>query len=160
MSLEQAYDEQYFCPHKRIKVSTATIAILGACSENGKTASRKLAAGNRLLLLDEKKEALQQLKDELEAKYPGNIEAMECFRDTGWEADAIVLAIQTDKDREAFTIMKPYVTGKTVIIFSSNEKEVAEIKQLLPYSKLVSISEGDCECVNKMQALLKEALSN
>jgi hypothetical protein len=141
-------------------VSTATIAILGACSENGKTACHKLAAGNRLLLQDEKKEALQKLKNELEAKYPGNIEVMECFQETGWEADAIVLAIQTDKDREAFTLMKPYVTGKTVIIFSSKEKELVEIKQLLPYSKLISINEADCECVNKMQALLKETLSN
>lgn len=137
----------------------ATIAILGACSKNGKTASRKLAAKNRLLLIDENKEALQGLKEELEATVMGvEVEIMECFENMGWEADAIVLAIQSPKDKEVFSLMKPYVTGKKVIVFSSNEKELNEMISLLPWSKVISINEADCECVNKMEELLKETL--
>lgn len=139
-------------------MSTPTIAILGACSKNGKTASRKLALKNRLLLLDENKEELQQLKTELEVQSAGGIEIMECFQDTGWEADAIVLAIQSGKDNENFSIMKPYVTGKPVIVFSSDEEEAGMMKELLLHSKVISINETDCECVNKMEALLKETL--
>ena len=136
--------------------ATTTIAILGACSKNGKTASRKLSVNNRLLLLDHNKEELLQLKNELEAQPANGIEIMECFLDTGWEADAIVLAVQTDKDEEAFNLMKPYVTGKKVIVFASADQDMNEIQSLLPYSKVISINEADCDCVNKVDALLKE----
>jgi len=138
--------------------ATITIAILGACSKNGKTASQKLSAKNRLLLVDENKDDLEKLKEELEANENSGVEIMECFQDTGWEADAIVLAVQRGNDNEAFTLMKPYVTGKTVIIFSSDEAETKKITGLLPHSKVVSINEADCECVNKMEGLLKAAL--
>jgi len=76
----------------------------------------------------------------------------------GWEADAIVLAIQSIKDKEIFTLMKPFVTGKTVIVFSSWEKETGELKSLLSHSNVISINEADCECVNKMQTILNETL--
>ena len=136
-----------------------TIAILGASSKNGITAGRKLAANNQLLLVDEDKGKLLKLKAELEST--GDIvgvDIMECFQDTGWEADAIVLAIQSTKDTEIFTLMKPFVTGKTVIVFSSGEKETEQLKSLLPYSKVISINEADCECVNKMETILSETL--
>ena len=109
--------------------------------------------------MDEDKEGLLKLKAELELQ-PGirGIEIMECLQDTGWEADAIVLAIQSTKDKEIFTLMKPFVTGKTVIVFSSGEKETEELKLLLPYSNVISINEADCECVNKMQMILNETL--
>jgi ketopantoate reductase len=140
-------------------VITRTIAILGACSKNGTTAGKKLAANNRLLLVDEDKEKLSALKAEIEGIADNvEVEMMECFQDTGWEADAIVLAIQSIKDKEIFTLMKPFVTGKTVIVFSSGEKETEQLKSLLSYSNVISINEADCECVNKMQTILNEVL--
>ena len=136
-----------------------TIAILGACSKNGMIAGRKLAANNRLLLVDEDKEKLLKLKADLEsASDTEGIDIMECFQDTGWEADAIVLAIQSTKDKEIFSLMKPFVTGKTVIVFSSCEKDAEELKSLLSYSRLISINEADCECVHKMETILNETL--
>jgi ketopantoate reductase len=138
---------------------TRTIAILGACSKNGETAGKKLAASNRLLLVDEDKEKLSKLKTDIETIADNvEVEIMECFQDTGWEADAIVLAIQSTKDKEIFTLMRPFVTGKTVIVFSSGEKETELLKSLLPYSRVISINEADCECVNKMQTILNETL--
>ncbi|MES1225492.1 MAG: hypothetical protein ABUT20_58980 [Bacteroidota bacterium] len=134
-----------------------TIAILGACSKNGKTAAKKLAVNNRLLLVDEDKEELLKLKEEMMAEFgEQEIEMMECFQDTGWEADAIVLAVQSSKDNEIFSLMKPYVTGKTVIVFSCGKED--DLNKLLPHSKVIRINEADCECVNKMQSILSESL--
>lgn len=138
-------------------VTPRTIAILGACSKNGTTAARKLAANNILLLADENKEGLGELKDEVLTKYGGKeVEIMQCFQDTGWEADAIVLALQSTKDKEAFTLMKPYVTGKTVIVFSCGKED--GLNELLPHSRVVRINETDLDCINKMQSILNETL--
>ncbi|MBS1611129.1 MAG: hypothetical protein JSS70_20730, partial [Bacteroidetes bacterium] len=83
-----------------------TIAILGACSKNGRTAADKLVVHNRLLLMDKNREQLEQLKGEILTKHEGQeIEITECMQDMGWEADAIVLAIQSTKDAEIFTLM-------------------------------------------------------
>ncbi len=134
-----------------------TIAILGACSKNGRTAADKLVDHNRLLLMDKDREQLEQLKAEILGKHPGQeLEITECFQDMGWEADAIVLAIQSSKDSEIFSLMKPYVTGKTVIVFSCGKED--DLNSLLPHSKVVRINEADCECVSKMQAILSEAI--
>jgi ketopantoate reductase len=134
-----------------------TIAILGACSKNGTTAANKLATYNRLLLVDENREGLLKLKENvLNEVKNADVEIMECFQETGWEADAIVLAIQKTNDKEAFTLMKPYVTGKTVIVFSCGKEDA--LNELLPYSKVIRINEADLECINKMQAILNETL--
>jgi ketopantoate reductase len=138
-------------------VTPRTIAILGACSKNGITAAKKLAANNILLLADENKEGLLKLKEEILIVHKGKeVEIMECFQDTGWESDAIVLALQTTKDKEAFTLMKPYVTGKTVIVFSCGKED--GLNELLPYSKVIRINEADLDCINKMQSILDETL--
>ncbi len=134
-----------------------TIAILGACSKNGTIAAKKLAANNIVLLGDENKSGLVKLKEEIIEDYNGKeVEIMHCFQDTGWEADAVVLAIQTTNDKEAFTLMKPYLTGKTVIVFSCGKDD--ELNDLLPYSKVVRINESDLECISKMESILNETL--
>jgi len=132
-----------------------TIAILGACSKNGTMAAKKLAVHNRLLLVDENREGLLNVKENVLSEVKNaEVDIMECFQDTGWEADAIVLALQTTKDKEAFTLMKPYLTGKTVIVFSCGKED--ELNELLPHSKVVRINESDLECINKMQSILSE----
>jgi ketopantoate reductase len=116
-----------------------------------------MAANNRLLLVDQDQESLVKLKEEIQSQYNGQeVEIMECFQDTGWEADAIVLAIQSTKDNEIFTLMKPYVTGKTVIVFSCGKED--DLNALLPYSKVVRINESDCECIHKMETILSETV--
>lgn len=107
--------------------------------------------------MDKDKEQLEKLKEEILVKHPGqDVETTECFQDMGWEADAIVLAIQSSGDTEIFSVMKPYVTGKTVIVFSCGKED--DLNTLLPHSKVVRINEADCECVNKMQTILSEAI--
>ena len=134
-----------------------TIAILGACSRNGTMAAKKLAAHNRLLLLDEDREGLLNVKENVVSDIKdAEVDIMECFQDMGWEADAIVLALQTQKDKEVFTLMKPYLTGKTVIVFSCGKED--GLNELLPHSKIVRINEADLECISKMQSILNETL--
>lgn len=107
--------------------------------------------------MDKNREQLEQLKGEILTKHEGQeIEITECMQDMGWEADAIVLAIQSTKDAEIFTLMKPYVTGKTVIVFSCGKED--NLNSLLPHSKVIRINEADCECVSKMQVILSEAI--
>jgi ketopantoate reductase len=146
-----------FASQNKTVATPRTIAILGAGSKNGTTAAKKLAANNRLLLVDQDRESLEKLKAEVQSQHNGQeVEIMECFQDTGWEADAIVLAIQSTKDNEIFTLMKPYVTGKIVIVFSCGKED--NLNALLPHSKVVRINEADCECVNKMETILSEAI--
>jgi ketopantoate reductase len=134
-----------------------TIAILGACSKNGRTAADKLVVHNHLLLMDKDREQLEQLKAEILANHPGKeVETTECMQDMGWEADAIVLAIQSSKDTEIFSLMKPYVTGKTVIVFSCGKED--NLNSLLPHSKVIRINEADVECISKMQTIISEAI--
>lgn len=120
-------------------------------------AAKKLAPYNRLLLVDDDREGLLLVKEDVLSEVKtAEVDIMECFQDTGWEADAIVLALQSSKDKEAFTLMKPYVTGKTVIVFSCGKED--ELNTLLPYSKIIRIDEADLDCINKMQSILSENL--
>lgn len=137
--------------------TSRTIAILGACNKNGRIAAYKLITHNRLLLIDEDREQLRLLKNELLAKYmESDVEVIECYEDMGWEADAVLLALQTSKDNEIFSLMKPYVTGKTVIIFSCGKED--DLDRLLPHSKVIRINEADCNCVDKMESILSNAI--
>ena len=129
------------------------IAIIGACSKNGRAAIEKLATGNlRLLLADENKEALLQLKHALDAQ--GNkaeVELMECMKEAGWEADIVVLALDWQVEKEIFTMIKPFITGKTVISFSKNNN------CLLPYSKVIAVREDDQDWADDMALLINNS---
>ncbi|MCW3116070.1 MAG: oxidoreductase [Chitinophagaceae bacterium] len=124
-----------------------TIAIIGACSANGKIASKKLASGNtRVLLADENMEDLVLLKNEIEAGHSGvEVEIKECIKEAGWEADIVVLALNWQAEKEIFTMIKPFMTGKTVISFSKDNN------CLLPYSKVISIKEDRKDWANEME---------
>lgn len=127
-----------------------TIAIIGACSGKGKIASKKLATANtRLLLADEQPENLRGLKNEIDALHPeAEVEIMECIKEAGWEADIVVLALNWQAERETFTLIKPFITGKTVISFSKDNN------CLLPYSKVISLHEENTGWAEEMEIQL------
>jgi 8-hydroxy-5-deazaflavin:NADPH oxidoreductase len=131
-----------------------TIAIIGACSAKGKVASKKLATlNNRLLLVDENMEYLLLLKNEIDAQYSkAEVEIMECIKEAGWEADIVVLALNWQAEKETFTMIKPFITGKTVISFSKDNN------CLLPYSKVISLKDDNEDWVNEMEAQLDNEL--
>ena len=116
-----------------------TIAIIGANNGKGRLASLKLATRNtRLLLADENKEDLFLLKNEIDARQSGaETEVMDCMKEAGWEADIIVLALNWQSEREIFTLIKPFITGKTVISFSKDNN------CLLPYSHVIPVKDDD-----------------
>ena len=130
-----------------------TIAIIGACSNNGKLASKKLAIQkSRLLLLDEDTESLLMLKKEIEEdRADADIEIMECFKEAGWEADIIVLASDWQAEKEIITTIKPFITGKTVVSFTIDNN------CLLPYSKVIALKEENIDWPDEMEAMLKNS---
>ena len=122
-----------------------TIAIVGATEKNGKEIIAKFAsAPYRLLLISNEANELEQLGTDITAKYPGiDIETLDCIKDGCWEADIIILAVPQEKILEIATKFKEVATQKIVIEMWSNENNSKELKKILPYSKLVSIS-GFC----------------
>ena len=127
-----------------------TIAIIGAGSLTGKKSAKKLAVGNnRLLLADENRKELLLLKKEIESGAPGvEVEIMDCIKEAGWEADIVVLALNWQKEREIFTMIKPFITGKTLISFSRDNN------CLLPYSTVISLNENKKDWADEMELAL------
>ncbi|WP_158605178.1 NAD(P)-binding domain-containing protein [Hanamia caeni] len=122
-----------------------TIAIVGATEKNGKEIIAKFAsAPYRLLLISNEANELEHFGTDITAKYPGSdIETLDCVKDGCWEADIIILAVPPEKIVEITTKFKEVATQKIVIEMWGNETNSEELKKILPYSKLVSIS-GFC----------------
>ena len=128
-----------------------TIAIVGACSKNGRLASKRLATKkSRLLLVDENRKDLLLLKNEIESRYTGaEIAIMESLKEAGWEADIIVLSSDWQKEKEIVATIKPFITGKTVISFTGDNT------CLLPYSKVIALKEDNKDWLGEMERALK-----
>jgi predicted dinucleotide-binding enzyme len=122
-----------------------TIAIVGATEKHGKELIAKFAsAPYRLLLISNEANELEHFGTDITAKYPGSdIETLDCIKDGCWEADIIILAVPPEKIVEITTKFKEVATQKIVIEMWGNETNSEELKKILPYSKLVSIS-GFC----------------
>jgi len=119
-----------------------TIAIVGATEKNGKEIIAKFASvPYRLLLISNEANELEKLGTDIIVKYPGSdIETLDCIKDGCWEADIIILAVQPEKMLEIASKIKEVATQKIVIEMWDDESNSKELKKILPYSKLVSVS--------------------
>lgn len=119
-----------------------TIAIVGATGKNGKEIIAKFAsAPYRLLLISNEANELRELGNNITVMHPGSdIETLDCVKDGCWEADIIILAVPAEKMLEIATKFKEVATQKIVVEISGNENNSTELKKILPYSKLVSVS--------------------
>ncbi len=119
-----------------------TIAVVGATEKNGKAIAKKLALGPyRLLLVSDEATELEQLGNNITAKHPkSDVETLDCIKDGCWEADVIFLAVLPEKMFQVAATIKEVATQKIVVAMWGDENNSTELKKILPYSKLVSVS--------------------
>jgi 8-hydroxy-5-deazaflavin:NADPH oxidoreductase len=129
----------YLCVTKKEKMAVKkTIAIVGATEKAGtEIANRFSCMPYRLLLVSNNEEQLSWLFKNISQQNPvAEIETMRCVKDGCWEADIIILAVPGCEEKQAAEMMKEVATQKIVVALSN-----AGVEQVLPYSKIVSVSE-------------------
>ncbi len=118
-----------------------TIAIIGAGSYLGRLLTAGTASMFRLLLMDENLQQLTALRNKILFENNGaEIEVLNCCKDASWEADLILVALETNHLGTAPLDMKEVATCKTVIHFRMECNESNLLEEALPYSKLVSVT--------------------
>jgi predicted dinucleotide-binding enzyme len=125
-----------------------SIAIIGAGIETGAAIADKLNEDSyRLLLVQNGINNKSQIEKNIRQKnLRAEVEIVDCAKEGCWEADIIVLAIPFRELKEIVEKINEVVTQKIVVIIS-DEKESSfsfnkaqELKELLPYSKIVTAS--------------------
>ena len=119
-----------------------TIAIVGATEKEGRRITNQFACmPYRLLLVSNKTNELEELTNLVLEKYPeAEVEKLECVKDGCWEADIIILAVAPEENQKVAGLIKEVATQKIVVEISDEEKDSNELRKILPYSKLVSVS--------------------
>ena len=110
-------------------------------SEEGEEIAQQLAQTNcSLLLVSEDKVKLAKLYQKLKVNHPGaEINFVECVKDGCWEADIIILAIKASDEQKVAMLMKDVATQKIVVSVSRDTTHDGTLKNILPYSKLVTV---------------------
>ena len=121
-----------------------TIAIVGATETTGKIIVNKFTSmPYRLLLVSNEINELDNLRNDLSVAHPETeIESLDCVKDGCWEADIIILAVNSEKMKEVAERVKEVATQKIVVEIFAKEENRVELSKILPYSKLIGIS-GD-----------------
>ncbi|MEO6894183.1 MAG: NAD(P)-binding domain-containing protein [Ginsengibacter sp.] len=121
-----------------------TIAIVGATETTGRIIVKKFASmPYRLLLISNEINELDNLTKDLSVtQSETEIESLDCVKDGCWEADIIILAVPIEKLKEVAESIKEVATQKIVVEIFAEKKNSEELRKILPYSKLATIS-GD-----------------
>ena len=119
-----------------------TIAIVGATEKDGRRIANQFACmPYRFLFISNKIIELEELTNNILEKSPdAEIEILECVKDGCWEADIIILAVPAEQNQKVAGLIKEVATQKIVVEISDKEKDVNELRKILPYSKLVRVS--------------------
>lgn len=122
-----------------------TVAIIGAADGVGARLAKGIAKGPyRILLIDETPATLPFLAEEIFAAGSTAMpEILRCCKDASWEADIIVMAIDDCRCKEVAVQIREVATQKPVIVFKSLQKEEACVQQMLPFSKVTTVTFND-----------------
>jgi len=130
--------------------NNTTIAIIGVAGKKEVSIAKLFAAKYHVLLFDHNEDKLSKACHQI--TLPGksaNAEMMHCPTDASWEADVILLLGYTDPDQFISKKIDRVATQKIVVVFV-NETYNDSFKaieftwrQLLPYSKLITVSGVD-----------------
>jgi predicted dinucleotide-binding enzyme len=120
------------------------IALLGATTRIGSSIAERLStSSDRLLLVSNEEENLISLKKDLQEINPSSdISLVACPIESSWEADTIILALDTKTELEVVASIKDVSTQKVVISVSdvhqsANNNSIQDLEALLPYSKIL-----------------------
>jgi NADPH-dependent F420 reductase len=129
-----------------------TIAIIGATGNMGSGIARNLAkAGHHLLLAGSNQSKLGELVANIKSITPdAKVEALDCARESSWEADIVIPAVPYGAQKEVASRIKDVVTGKIVVsvvnplnqtydglVTEPTTSAAEELAELLPHSKIV-----------------------
>jgi predicted dinucleotide-binding enzyme len=119
----------------------STVAIIGAGESKGKAIARGLSKEKYpLLLMCAGDTRLDALAEELRA-YGSEVELISCAREAAWEADIIVVAVETSLLDKVADKIKEVSVGKYVVTIPYEEKDdTTRLQQLLPYSKVINVN--------------------
>lgn len=135
-----------------------TIAIIGASYTLGTIIAIGISnVDNRLLLMDEGRlQQLVKLRNEIFAlKSATEIELLHCCKGASWEADIIIVAVDSTKQIDIAAKIKEVSTCKVVIFFTSSANNGNEMQKLLPHSKVINVSiSGSIKNVASMHAIV------
>ncbi len=122
-----------------------TIAIVGADEEKGILIASRLSAGNyRLLLLSNEPATINNVAEDIKRRIPNaDVEMIGCMKDGCWEADIIIIATNTNKQKEAAGKIREVAIQKVVVCLADSKDALpfaeAAVQQLFPFSKVVAI---------------------
>ena len=129
-----------------------TIAVIGATGNMGSAISKSLSKGNyRLLLFSTKLEEAQLLADDIRsANEEADVEAVQCSREAGLEADIIIMAVPYQAEQEIAGKIEDVANQKIVVSISNpinadynglitapDTSAAEELQKLLPHAKVV-----------------------
>jgi 8-hydroxy-5-deazaflavin:NADPH oxidoreductase len=128
-----------------------TIAIIGATGEVGSDISKRFSKGDyRLLLCSRHHGKALSLIEEIRSKTPSaDVDVINCYVDTNWEADIFIVAVPSEAEKEVAEKIKEVANNKIVIcvvdpLFTYNglvtdlgTSSTDEMKKLLPNSKVI-----------------------
>jgi len=118
-----------------------SIAIIGATEKAGSEIASKLAKDDyRLLLVSNNEKELTHLLNNINKNKPiAEIDTIGCIKDGCWEADIIILAVDSNDAKEIVEKMKEVATQKIVVQILSQQNIDTSLQHLLPYSKIVEV---------------------
>lgn len=134
-----------------------TIAIIEASDDKLKSLSRSLATGsNRILLFGHNAAQLSAFAKELRISIPGaEVECSGCPMDASWEADAVILSLPVEAEKEISEKIRPFATQKVVIHISDTP---AELESLLPHSRVFHLDKYTTNLESKVTELLQSII--
>lgn len=117
-----------------------TMAIIGAATSTGTAIAKSMAASYYLILMDKAADKLTALQSEIKsADYDFVIDTLQCCKEASWEADVIVVAVDSDQLVPVAHKIKEVTTCKPVIHFTNSDDETAALQPLLPHANVVSV---------------------
>lgn len=116
--------------------TTKTIAIINADSEKSEAALQQLNSKQYRLLFFSKEKT---------ETATGNTESIHCPIEASWEADLVILAINSNDIQPIAKAIQPVVTQKPVIYITETNNGIAELSELLPHSSVYPVKANQIE---------------
>lgn len=129
-----------------------TIAIIGATGNMGAAIAKSIAKGHyRLLLCGHQPDKLAAVARDVLAAHPGaDVEALDCSRQAGWEADIIISAVPFSAERQVAEQIREVANQKIVVsianplnatydglVTAPDTSAAEELQKLLPNARVV-----------------------
>ncbi len=117
-----------------------TVAIIGATTVVGAYVAKSIAAKYRLILMDKEQPQLVFLQNEIQVNTKNaDVDVLDCCKNASWEADIIAVANENEGLEELVVKMEDVSNCKNVLHFTSFQKDIGKLQQLLPNAKVVTI---------------------